>query len=197
MLYPLLHPFMPFVTEEIYLSLPHEKESICLESWPSELTGIKTDNLNEMDMLISMIQKVREVKRLNNLKPSAPLTLMAKDLNGNIIVPKEGIKAMLLKMAKTSWEDNIEGDLTVETVKGGTIYIPSGELLDKETEIAKLTLEKERLEKEISRGKGILSNAGFLAKAPEAKVQAEKNKLADYEKQFEAVCARLNLLQNK
>ena len=56
---------------------------------------------------------------------------------------------------------------------------------------------KERLEKEISRGKGILSNAGFLAKAPEAKVQAEKNKLADYEKQFEAVCARLNLLQNK
>ena len=193
----LLSPFMPFVTEEIYLSLPHEKESICLESWPSELTGIKTDNLNEMDMLISMIQKVREVKRLNNLKPSAPLTLMAKDLNGNIIVPKEGIKAMLMKMAKTSWEDNIEGDLTVETVKGGTIYIPSGELLDKETEIAKLTLEKERLEKEIARGKGILSNAGFLAKAPEAKVQAEKSKLADYEKQFEAVCARLNLLQNK
>ena len=186
---------MPFVCEEIYQSLPHEKESICLESWPEENSNIASDNLAEMDMLISMIQKVREVKRINNLKPSAPLSLMAKDLNGNVIEPKESLKAMLTKMAKATWENNLEGDLTVETVQGGTIYIPSNELLDKETEIAKLTADKERLEKEIQRGKGILSNAGFLAKAPQAKVEAEKNKLADYEKQYEAVMTRLNSLQ--
>ena len=167
----LLHPFMPFVTEEIYLALPHEKESICLE-----------------------ISKLRELKNDNGLKPSRRLSFILKDLDGNVIPVEENQKAMIDRMAKSDWVDHLDGDLTVATVTGGSIYIPSQELLDVEEEKKKLTSERVRLEGEVARSTKILSNPGFLAKAPAAKVEAEKAKLADYEKQLAVVIARFEAI---
>ena len=98
------------------------------------------------------------------------------------------------KMAKAEWKDDLEGDLTVETIQGGSLYIPSGELSNPEEEIKKLTAEKERLEKELDRSKKMLSNERFLAKAPEAKVNEEKAKAEAYEKQYQVIIARLATL---
>ena len=190
----LLSPFMPFVTEEIYLTLPHEKESINLETWPTEITGIESSDLESMDRIISAIQKIREVKNANDLKPSAPVHIMLKDLDGNIIPSTPGFNAILSKMAKAEWDDSLEGDLSVEAIYSGTLYIPSSELSNPEEEMKKLSAEKIRLEKELERSHKMLGNPGFVSKAPEAKINAEKEKLAAYEKQYQAIVDRISVL---
>lgn len=190
----LLSPFMPFAMEEIYLTLPHAKDSINLENWPSEITGIDDSDLVAMDRIISAIQKIREVKNANDLKPSAPIHVMIKDLDGNVIPSTPGFNAILAKMAKAEWDDHLEGDLAVEAIYSGTLYIPSSELSNPEEEMKKLNAEKIRLEKELERSHKMLGNPGFVAKAPEAKINAEKEKLSAYEKQYQAILDRIAAL---
>lgn len=192
----LLSPFMPFVTEEIYLTMPHEKESINLESWPMKIEGIADSDLESMDRIISAISKIREVKNANDLKPSAPIHVMIRDLDGNVIPVQSGFAAILSKMAKAQWCDDLSGDLSVETIHAGTLLIPSSELCNPEEELKKLNSEKIRLEKELERSHKMLSNPGFVSKAPEAKINAEKEKLAAYEKQYQAIVERLNVLSH-
>ena len=193
----LLSPFMPFVCDEIYQTLPHQKDSICLENWPHKIDVIDSSNLKDMDRLISAISKIREVKNTNDLKPSAPIHVVLKDLDGNTLAVDSGLSAIMQKMCKAEWCDALDGDLTVETIYEGTLYIPSSELSDPEEEKKKLSLEKERLEKELDRSHKMLSNESFIAKAPEAKVQAEKDKLAGYEKQYQAIVDRLAVLNHE
>jgi valyl-tRNA synthetase len=190
----LLHPFMPFVTEEIYQKLPHAQESICLESWPQKISDLPASDLAGMERFISVIKKIREIKVSNDLKPNAPLTVLIRDLNNQVVPVNENLSAMMEKMAKAQWVNRLEGDLTVQPVTGGSIFIPAEQLLDRKAEIEKLTAETERLSQEVSRSNHILSNQGFLSKAPEAKVNLEKQKLADYEKQLAVVKARLEEL---
>ncbi len=190
----LLTPFMPFAADEIYLTLPHRFDSINLEQWPTAIEGIADSDLASMDRVISAIQKIREVKLTNDLKPSAPIHVMLKDLDGQVLPVSDALAAIMQKMAKAEWKDDLEGDLTVETIQGGSLYIPSGELSNPEEEIKKLTAEKERLEKELDRSKKMLSNERFLAKAPEAKVNEEKAKAEAYEKQYQVIIARLATL---
>ncbi len=190
----LLHPFMPFVTEEIYQTIPHDRESVCIESWPKQIENLPQSDLAGMDRLISVISRIREVKVANDLKPNAHLDIMIRDLDGNIVPVNENQAAMLEKMAKTTWNETLEGDLAVQTVVNGSIYIPSSQLLDVEEEKKKLNAEKARLENEVRRSSGILSNKGFIAKAPAAKVELEKKKLEDYQKQLAVVIERLNTI---
>ena len=192
----LLHPFMPFVTEEIYLKMPHEKESICLESWPKPIRDLPESNLASMDRIISIIAKIREIKAASDLKPSAHLDVMIRDLDGNVIPVDANQAAMMERMAKTTWVESLSGDLSVQTVPNGSFYILSSELLDPEKEKAKLNAEVKRLEGELKRSAGILSNAGFLAKAPKEKVELEQKKQADYEKQLALVKERLAALNS-
>lgn len=190
----LLHPFVPFVTEEIYQTFCHDQESLCLESWPEVINEVPQIDTLSMDRLISVIKKIREVKIVSHLKPSAPLDIMIKDLDGNALPVDPAQANMLQRMAKATWLDKIEGDLAVETVYAGTLLIPSEELLDKEAEIAKLKQEEKRLNGELARSRGILNNPGFLNKAPQAKIDEEKRKQSDYEKQLSAVIERLKML---
>ncbi len=190
----LLQPFMPFVTEEIYLTIPHRKESINLETWPEVIKDIESADLESMERVLSAIQKIREVKNVNDLKPSQLIHVMLRDLSGNIIPVDEKLAAIISKMAKAEWRDDLEGDLAVETIRLGSLNIPSSELADPAEEIRKLTAEKERLEKEIARSNGILSNEGFLKKAPAQKVEVERRKLDEYQKLYQTVCDRLNQL---
>ena len=192
----LLHPFMPFVTEEIYLKMPHEKESICLESWPKPIRDLPESDLASMDRIISIIAKIREIKAASDLKPSAHLDVMIRDLDGNVIPVDANQAAMMERMAKTTWVESLSGDLSVQTVPNGSFYIPSSELLDPEKEKAKLNAEVKRLEGELKRSAGILSNAGFLAKAPKEKVELEQKKQADYEKHLALVKERLAALNS-
>ena len=191
----LLHPFMPFVTEEIYLTMPHTQESICKETWPKHIDNIPEADMEGMDRLVSMIQKIREIKAANDLKPSAVLSVMAKDLDGNVISPKPYLSAILTKMAKAEWKEELDGDLTVETIYQGSLYLPSSQLQDPAEEIIKLEAEKKRLESELARSSHILSNPGFLAKAPAAKIDSEKQKQEAYQKQYEVITSRLAQLK--
>ena len=124
----LLQPFMPFVTEEIYDLLPGAKESINLESWPTMIENVTACDLTAMARAISAIQKIREVKIVNDLKPSTLIHIALKDLDGNTIKADEAMSAIIMKLAKAEWQDTLEGDLTVEAIQGGSLYIPSSEL---------------------------------------------------------------------
>jgi valyl-tRNA synthetase len=121
---------------------------------------------------------------------------MIRDLDGNVIPVDANQAAMMERMAKTTWVESLSGDLSVQTVPNGSFYIPSSELLDPEKEKAKLNAEVKRLEGELKRSAGILSNAGFLAKAPKEKVELEQKKQADYEKQLALVKERLAALNS-
>ena len=191
----LLQPFMPFVTEEIYDLLPGAKESINLESWPTMIENVTACDLTAMARAISAIQKIREVKIVNDLKPSTLIHIALKDLDGNTIKADEAMSAIIMKLAKAEWQDTLEGDLTVEAIQGGGLYIPSSELSNPEEEIKKLEAEIERLKSEIARSTGILSNQGFIAKAPAAKIENEKQKLEAYQKQYAVIEERLNVLK--
>ena len=191
----LLQPFMPFVTEEIYDLLPGAKESINLESWPTVIENVTACDLTAMARVISAIQKIREVKIVNDLKPSTLIHIALKDLDGNTIKADEAMSAIIMKLAKAEWQDTLEGDLTVEAIQGGSLYIPSNELSNPEDEIKKLEAEIERLKSEIARSTGILSNQGFIAKAPAAKIENEKQKLEAYQKQYDVIEERLNVLK--
>ncbi len=191
----LLQPFMPFVTEEIYDLLPGAKESINLESWPTMIENVTACDLTAMARAISAIQKIREVKIVNDLKPSTLIHIALKDLDGNTIKVDEAMSAIIMKLAKAEWQDTLEGDLTVEAIQCGSLYIPSSELSNPEEEIKKLEAEIERLKSEIARSTGILSNQGFIAKAPAAKIENEKQKLEAYQKQYAVIEERLNVLK--
>lgn len=98
----LLQPFMPFVTEEIYDLLPGAKESINLESWPTMIENVTACDLTAMARAISAIQKIREVKIVNDLKPSTLIHIALKDLDGNTIKADEAMSAIIMKLARQS-----------------------------------------------------------------------------------------------
>ena len=190
----MLSPFMPFVMDEIYQALPNAKESVNLESWPKAYTNLNLDDVTLIDQAIEIIQKVREAKVAANAKPSLSFDIVVNDHQGHIIQYSDSIKALVSRMAKATIVDKLDMDLSVLTTSFGSIGYNGNALINVEEEIAHLTKEKLRLENEIKRGENMLNNANFLAKAPQAKVDSEKEKLESYRGQYETVIARLNQL---
>ena len=118
-----------------------------------------------------------------------------KDLDGNVVQPDAALSAIFNKMAKAEWMNELEGDLAVENIHHGNLYIPSDELSDPAEEIKKLEAEKKRLEGELARSEKMLSNPNFVNKAPQSKVDEEKNKQAAYQKQYDVIVNRLSVLK--
>lgn len=182
----LLHPFMPFVTEEIYQSIPHRYESINLEAWPELIdVTMSEEEMSSVSELITMIQAVREIKTAYNLKPSADVNIIIKAADGTLRLCDEKINAILNKMCHANWisEDSKE-EVVTRTILNGTLSILLSDVINVEEEIAKCEKEIERLKKEIARGEGMLANPNFMNKAPEAKVNAEREKLEGYRQQL-------------
>ena len=178
----LLSPFMPFVTEHIYLNLPHDKESMNVETWPEIVEfEYSQEEKEEMALCISAIQTVREIKVNYNMKPSEDLDVcLSKDVN-------EETKAILKRMCHAIVIANIESnDVLTKTIEGATLTVAMDTLIDYEELLASLEKEIKRLEGEVKRSNGMLNNPKFVAKAPEAKVNAEREKLADYQQKLEA-----------
>ncbi|MCI5774658.1 MAG: class I tRNA ligase family protein, partial [Erysipelotrichaceae bacterium] len=191
----MLSPFMPFVTEELYQALPNSLESINLESWPQEVADIPSQD--EVAQLISIIKTIRELKVENNLKPSFPLAIMVQDNQENTVSLDEQFQSILAKMVKCEIVSEIPTEKTIRPIVGGFISVASNALCNVEEELAKFAKEKIRLEAEIKRSNGMLANERFLAKAPQAKVDEEKAKLANYENQYALVIKRLEELKNR
>lgn len=189
----LLSPFMPFVTEHIYTSLPFEKESINLESWPEPVSfASDADAVKAMDTIISAIQSVRELKTAYGLKPKDNLDMLLETETKDVYPLSSAGKALLEGMAHITLLDRLDDDEPLaRNVKNGVLKASMADLIDVEKETAKLEKEISRLEKEILRGEKMLSNQNFLAKAPAAKVEAEQAKLKGYQEELERTRAQL------
>mgnify|MGYP003178593758 CR=1 FL=1 len=194
----LLHPFMPFVTEEIYLSLPHDKESINVETWPTKIEFDAKENEKEfVDLALSIIVKVREIKQEYNMKPSNTLAISIVDEQGSEIHLSEDYKRIIDRMCHVTFETIEDEDILSRTLEKAVLRVRMGDLVDYKEEKEKLEKEIERLQKEIKRASGMLNNPNFVSKAPQAKVDQEKTKLASYEDQLHMTQTNLEEILKK
>ena len=193
-----LSPFMPFVTEEIYLNLPHEKESLNVETWPEKVEFEYTDaEKDEMALVISAIQTVREIKVEYAMKPSEDLIISLHNDNGYVALNTEST-AILARMAHATVKEDLNTeDVLSRTIEKAVLTVAMDALIDLEEEKGKLEKEIARLENEIKRCSGMLKNPGFVNKAPEAKVNAEKEKLASYTEKLEMTKTQLDNILKK
>ena len=195
----MIHPFMPFVSEEIYLALPHKKDSINLESWPTTIsTDISNIEMDEVKRLLSMISAVREIKATYKLKPSANIDVLVKDNNGKIESVNTFISLLLYQMCHANWiTQESDEEMVVRPILQGSISLTLASLVDIEEEIQRLSQEQTKLIQEIKRAQEMLANQNFISKAPVEKVNAEKDKLEGYKAQYAIVTKRLSELEKE
>ncbi len=197
----LLHPYMPFVTEEIFCSITGE-ESIMIQPWP-----VPSDSLNfaveekEIDVIKEAVRGVRNIRTEMNVPPSRKANVFVvsdKPAVRSIFEESSNIFEKLAFSDKVTVQADKEGiadDAVSVVIHDAVIYIPLAELVDIEKELERLNKEKARLEGEIKRGEGMLANEKFIAKAPVAKVEEEKAKLVKYKETYEQVVERINALR--
>ena len=197
----LLHPFMPFITEEIWQHIPHEGKSIMVAEWPSDESG-KLDEAGELQMTAVMdaIKAVRNMRLEVNAVPgkkSEAVFCITDDSLRQVFEQNSGYLTTLAAAEPVvilpAGEAKPENALTA-VVNGAEIYLPLKGLIDIEKETVRLQKEIETLEKEIKRASGKLNNAGFTAKAPADVIAKEKEKLAGYQEKKTAVEKRLRYL---
>ncbi|WP_026558585.1 valine--tRNA ligase [Bacillus sp. J37] len=197
----LLHPFMPFITEEIWQSLPHQGESITIAAWPTvneDLTDHKA--ATEMKLLVEVIRAVRNIRSEVNtpMSKQIPMTIKAKDQA--VLAQLENNLAYIEKFCNTS-SLNIVTEVTANeksmtaVVTGAEIILPIEGLINIEEEIKRLEKEREKLDKEVERVQKKLGNEGFLKKAPEKVIEEEKAKEKDYLEKRDIVLARIQELR--
>ena len=198
----LLHPYMPFITEEIFCSIQSEEESIMISSWPVYREDrVFPEEEKEISLLQEAVRGIRGVRTSMNVAPSrkASLIVVSEDqalLDGfaagkDFFVSLAGASDVICRKDKGDLGD----DATSVVIPGATIYIPFEDLVDTAAEIERLEKEEKRLEGELSRSKGMLENERFLSKAPAEKVEQERAKLEKYEQMMEQVRARLAQLK--
>ena len=198
----LLHPYMPFVTEEIFCTLQNKEESIMISKWP-EYTEDRHFAAEEeaVETIKEAVRSIRNVRAGMNVPPSRKAKVyVVSDSdkirsifeNGNVFFATLSYASDVKIQADKS---GIEEDAVSAVIPGATIYMPFAELVDIDKEIERLKKEEERLNKELARVNGMLSNEKFISKAPEAKINEEKEKKAKYETMMEQVKAQLAHLQ--
>ena len=198
----LLHPYMPFITEEIYCTLHPEEESIMISSWPVFKEAWNFANEEEaVEIIKEAVRSIRNVRTGMNVPPSkkAKVFVTAEDEkirkifeNGEIFfAPLAHASQVIVQKDKTGIEDDAVSAVTAKAV----IYMPFAELVDVEKEIERLKKEEEKLTKELARVNGMLGNERFISKAPKAKVDEERAKLERYTAMMEQVKERLAQLQ--
>ena len=198
----LLHPYMPFITEEIFCSLQDEEESIMVSDWPvfEEAFDFKAEE-NEVEIIKNAVRNIRNLRADMNVPPSKKASVYVVSEKEEVRKVFEDSKVFFATLGYAS-EVHVQADKTgiaddaVSTViPDAVIYMPFAELVDVEKEIARLEKEAKRLEGEIKRAKGMLSNEKFVSKAPVAKVEAEKEKLEKYTSMAAQVAERLSQLK--
>ena len=198
----LLHPYMPFITEEIYCTLLPEEESIMISEWP---VYREERNFPDAEKAIEGFKEVvrgirntrTEMNVPNNRKTS--LHIVAKDAETAAMYENSKKSFVNLAFAKEilvqTDKNGISEDAVSVVVSNAVVYMPLEDLIDKDKEIERLTKETERLTKEIARCEGMLNNPNFVNKAPAAKVDAEKDKLAKYKEMMDKVKGQLEQLK--
>lgn len=186
----LLHPFMPFITEEIWQTLPHEGESIMISEWPVYDEKLNfSENEIRMEYIMSAIRAVRNRRAEMNVPPSKKAHLFIVPRNPEIFAGSDQYfirlaSASSLTVAASENEFDTTGTVNVVT-DNATIYIPMAELVDFEAERKRLNKELEDVNKKLAQINGKLNNQGFLAKAPESVIEEQKANLAKFNEKAE------------
>lgn len=197
----LIHPFMPYISEEIWQHLPHEGETVTLAAWPTYDEKLEAAGaVAEMNLLMDMIRAVRNIRAEVNVPMSKKVELMVKPADENTYNNMNRNIEFIERFCGTS---KLDIDLAIEApskamsamVTGAELYLPLAGLIDIEQEIARLNKEMEHLNKEVERVEKKLSNEGFMAKAPEKVVAEERAKMNDYSDKRDKVKARIQELQ--
>ena len=193
----LLHPFIPFITEEIYQSLPHAKDSIMIDDYPSaDSIPSFADDATHFDRIITAIGAIRARRAEMNVPPSRKAKLFVKTEYKDIFLAATPFFAKLASASEVSVVDQYEDDGAVSVVTdSATIYIPMADMVDMEKEKARLSAELAKAQSEIARAESKLANPGFVAKAPAAVVEAERQKLEKMKLTAEALAETLKKMQ--
>ena len=193
----MLHPIVPFITEEIYQSLPHKEESITISSWPTVEEAFNDEEaINSLNIVMEIISAVRNERAKASKAPSAKINIRLEAKSQEVCDILNSAKPYLLKFTNpnelviTIDKANLENQVVV-VLNDLTIYIPTNDLVDIEEVIKKLEGELKKLEGELLRSNNMLNNPNFVNKAPEAKIQAERDKKAMYEEKYNEVKAHL------
>lgn len=197
----LLHPYMPFITEEIFCNIQDEEESIMISSWPvyTEDNDYSEDE-NAIETIKTAVRNIRNVRAEMNVAPSRKALVYVvsenediRDIfdNGRVFFATLGYASDVKVQADKS---GIPDDAVSTVIPGAVIYIPFAELVDIDKEIERLNKEKDKLHKEIARCNGMLNNEKFTSKAPQAKIDEEKAKLEKYSDMLAQVEERLKTL---
>ncbi len=192
----LLHPFMPFLTEQVYKYLPETEGFLMLQKWPELCEELSfAEDEQKMQGIMEIIRTIRNLRSEMNVAPSKRTRLMLLPAEG-WAETLQGGDGYFRRLAGASESlliasRNAVNEKTVSAVTAaGELFIPLGDLVDFEKEIARLSKELENLQKEMNRSRGMLNNQGFLAKAPAQLVQQERDKL-------EAAEAKAKALENR
>ena len=194
----LLHPYMPFLTEEIYCTLRDDEESIMISSWPeyTEEWNYPEDEA-AIDHAKDLVKGIRAIRKDMDVPPSRKAKIIITSDNADIRKIFGNVKDAYSGLAGASeiqiqeGTEGVPADAVSVVIPDAVLYVPLEDLVDFEKEKERLTKEKEKLEKELARSKGMLSNERFLSKAPEEKVAEEREKLAKYEQMMKDVTDRL------
>ncbi len=198
----LLHPYMPFVTEEIFCNLQDAEESIMISEWPvykEEWNFAKEEK--DIEIIKEAVRGIRNVRTSMNVPPSKKAQVFVVSENEDILSTFTEGKLFFASLAYASDvtmqkdKSGIADDAVSVVIAGASLYIPFAELVDIAQEIQRLEKEEKRLNGEIARANGMLNNERFLSKAPESKIAEEKEKLVKYTQMLEQVRERLTVLK--
>ena len=199
----LLHPFMPFITEEIYCTINEGVKTIMIEPWPVENSDYNfTEDENKAELIKEAVRAVRNVRSSMNVPPS-------HKAKGIVVSEDEKIRdtfesagdffkqlAGLDKLIIDSDDSTVEKDSVRVAIPNASVYLPLRELVDIEKEVERLKKEEKKLISEVARSTGMLSNEKFVSKAPQAKIDEEKKKLENYEQMLSQVREQLERLSD-
>ena len=198
----LLHPFMPFISEEIFCNLQEEEETIMVSQWPvyrDDWSFAKEEQSTET--IKEAVRAIRGVRSSMNVPPSKKATVYVVSEDEGLLRIFEHSKSFFATMGYAGEvilqknKDGIADDAVSAVIHRAVIYMPFADLVDIEKEIERLKGEEKRLAGELARSRGMLGNEKFVSRAPEAKIAEERAKLEKYEQMMEQVKLRLAQLQ--
>ena len=198
----LLHPYMPFITEEIFCTMQDEEESIMISSWPvyQEAWNFAQDE-KEIETIKEAVRGIRNVRTQMNVAPSRKAKVYVVSEKQELLEIFKTGKLFFESLAYASEsvcqkdKTGIADDAVTVAIPDATVYIPFSDLVDLSAEIERLEKEKARLEGELKRSRNMLSNEKFISKAPQAKIDEEKEKQHKYEQTYAQVEERLAQLR--
>ena len=198
----MLHPYMPFVTEEIFCNLQDDEESIMISDWPAYKKELEfAEDENAIETIKNAVRNIRALRTDMNVAPSRKAKVYVVSENNSVRQIFENGRVFFATLGYASEvcvqsdKTGIADDAVSTVIPEAVIYMPFADLVDVKAEIERLEKEEKRLNGEIARCNGMLNNEKFTSKAPQAKIDEEKAKLAKYTQMLEQVKERLGQLK--